>query len=67
MQDRQETGLGEVIFEFVQVARQMRVVAVHVESATEVVIVAPLNASRHQMQHTALAKLRRRLARDGLI
>ncbi|HEY0918716.1 DUF6898 family protein [Devosia sp.] len=53
---------GEVLFEFTQLGQQVRVAAIDVATATEVVVIAPLTASRLQMQNLALAKLRRRLA-----
>lgn len=55
---------GTVLFEFVQVGQQMRVAAIHEASLTEVVVIAPLTASRHQMQQIALAKLRRKLGQE---
>ena len=53
---------GEVLFEFTQIGPQMRVAAIDVATAIEVVIIAPVSASRAQMQTNVLAKLRRRLA-----
>jgi hypothetical protein len=50
------------LFEFRKVGTQMRVAAIDDATGTEVVIVAPLTASQKQMQLTAAAKLRRRLA-----
>ena len=52
---------GEVMFEFTQLGGQMRVAAIDVASGTEVVVIAPLSATRLQMQQLALAKLKRRL------
>jgi len=52
---------SEVFFEFTQLGQQMRVAAIDAATATEVVIIAPLTASRLQMQNVALAKLRRKL------
>lgn len=52
---------AEVLFEFTQVGQQMRVAAIDVASQTEVVVIAPVAASRQQMQVLALAKLRRKL------
>jgi len=52
---------GQVLFEFTRVGNQMRVAAIHADSSVEVVVVAPLTASRTQMQDVALAKLRRRV------
>ena len=54
--------VGEVLFEFTQIGRQMRVAAIDVATALEVVIIAPVTASRAQMQANALAKLRLRVA-----
>ena len=56
---------GEVYFEFIQVGQQMRVSAIDADTGTEVVVVAPLVATRTQMQQLALAKLKRRLADVG--
>ena len=55
-------GQGEVYFEFVQVGRLMRVVAVDADSGIEVIVVTPLAATKLQMQQVALAKLRKRLS-----
>lgn len=52
---------GEVLFEFTQIGVQMRVAAVHAQSGTEVIIIAPLKATQQQMQQLGLAKLRRRM------
>lgn len=51
----------EVLFEFTQLGQQMRVAAIDAATATEVVIIAPLTATRLQMQNIALAKLKRKL------
>ena len=53
---------SEVLFEFTQLGQQMRVAAIDAATATEVVIIAPLTATRLQMQNIALAKLKRKLA-----
>jgi len=53
--------VAEVFFEFTQIGRQMRVAAIDVATALEVVIIAPVTASRAQMQANALAKLRLRV------
>ena len=58
-------GQGEVLFEYVRVGAQMRVSAIDSRTGTEVVIVAPANAPRHQIQQVALAKLRRKLGLSG--
>jgi len=62
MEDGRGGRSGEVFFEFTQLGGQMRVAAIDAATATEVVIIAPLTATRIQMQNIALAKLRRRLA-----
>ena len=53
---------GQVFFEFTQIGGQMRVAAIDAATSTEVVIIAPLTATRLQMQNIALAKLKRRVA-----
>lgn len=52
---------GEILFEFVQIGQQMRVAAIHVPTGTEVIVITPVVATRTQMQHMALAKLRKKL------
>ena len=56
---------GEVYFEFTQVGAQMRVAAIDAATATEVVVIAPLSATRLQMQTLALAKLKKKLGEAG--
>lgn len=53
---------GEVLFEFTQLGQQVRVAAIDTATSTEIVIIAPLTATRIQMQTIALAKLKRKLA-----
>jgi hypothetical protein len=53
---------GEVFFEFTQLGQQMRVAAIDAATSMEVVIIAPLTATRIQMQNIALGKLKRKLA-----
>lgn len=53
--------MGEVYFEFSQIGRQMRVAAIDADSGTEVVVIAPVSATKLQMQQLALAKLRKKL------
>lgn len=52
---------GGVLFEFVQMGQVMRVAAIDEATGTEVFIVAPVNATRLQMERVAMAKLRRKL------
>jgi hypothetical protein len=56
-----QSPAGRVFFEFAQVGQQMRVAAIDEATGTEVVLIAPLTATRVQMQQQALAKLQRRL------
>ena len=53
---------GQVFFEFTQMGAHMRVAAIDAATSIEVVVIAPVSATRLQMQNLALAKLRRRLA-----
>lgn len=55
---------GDVLFEFVQVGQQMRVAAVDEATGVEVIVIAPINATRLHMQRLALAKLRKKLGQD---
>ncbi|RUT32538.1 serine hydroxymethyltransferase [Arsenicitalea aurantiaca] len=52
---------GQILFEFTQIGQQMRVAAIDADSGTEVILIAPVTATRIQMQALAQAKLRRRL------
>lgn len=60
-----DKGSGEVLLEFVRVGAQTRVSAIDPATGTEVVIVAPTNAPRRQIEQVAIAKLRRKLAERG--
>lgn len=53
---------GEVLFEFRQLGAQMRVAAIHADTGTEVVVIAPATATQIQMKSLALAKLRAKMA-----
>ena len=55
---------AEVLFEFTAIGQQMRVAAIDPVTGTEVIVITPVNATRHQMEAVALAKLKRRL-QDG--
>jgi phosphoribosyl-dephospho-CoA transferase len=52
---------GEVLFEFVQMGKQVRVAALDPATGTEVVVIVPVTASKLQMQQLALAKLRKKI------
>ena len=64
MAGRDDSQSGRVFFEFAQLGQQMRVAAIDEATGTEVVVIAPLTATPHQMQQLALAKLRRRLGAE---
>lgn len=53
---------GQVFFEFIQIGGQMRVAALDEATGTEVVVIAPVVATRLQMQTLALGKLKKKLA-----
>ena len=56
---------GEVFFEFTQIGGQMRIAAIDAKSGVEVIVIAPVTATQVQMQHLALAKLKRRMEHGG--
>ena len=60
--DKDAPPAGQIFFEFTQIGGQMRVAAIDGATGIEVIIIAPLSATQHQMQALALAKLKRRLA-----
>lgn len=62
-----EASLGEVLFEFRQIGVQMRVAALHVDTGTEITLMAPAASPRAQVQQVAMAKLRRRLQMEGYL
>ena len=59
--DKNAPPAGQIFFEFTQIGGQMRVAAIDGATGIEVIIIAPLSATQHQMQALALAKLKRRL------
>ena len=61
MSGRVPTQLGTVYFEFVQLGGQVRVCAIHEETRTEAMAIAPIQATQQQMQQLALGKLKRLL------
>ena len=56
---------GQVFFEFTQLGGQMRVAAIDAKTGTEVIVIAPVTATQHQMQQIALAKLKRRMGQGA--
>ena len=63
--DARSAAPGEVYFEFTRLGAQMRVAAIDAATGTEVILIAPVTATQIQMQHLALAKLKRRLGQGG--
>ncbi len=59
--DKNAPPRREIYYEFTQLGGQMRVAAIDGATGIEVVLIAPLSATQHQMQALALAKLKRRL------
>ena len=57
-------GEAEILFEYRQVGQQLRVAAIDAATGTEVVVIAPLTATKQQIQSLALAKLKRRLRQE---
>lgn len=55
----------EVLFEFTQLGAYVRAAAIDAASGVEVVVMAPASTQRADLQRLALAKLNRRLAKDG--
>lgn len=56
---------GEIYFEFTVVGAQVKVAALDPATATEVVVMGPVTASRADLERLAAQKLRARLARDA--
>lgn len=48
---------SEVIFEIQKIGEVVRVAAIHVASGTEVVVMGPATATRHDLETLALRKL----------
>jgi uncharacterized protein DUF6898 len=53
--------LGEVLFEFTAIGRNVKVVAIHAASGVEVSVIGPASAARSDLERLALQKLRGRL------
>ena len=52
---------GEILFEFTAIGRNVKVVAIHGASGTEVSVMGPASAARADLQRLALQKLMMRL------
>lgn len=61
MSNRDVLNPGEVYFEFTAIGRNVKVVAIHAPTGTEISIVGPANAARADLQRLALQKLLGRL------
>jgi len=53
--------LGEILFEFTAIGRNVKVVAIHAASGVEVSVLGPTTAARSELERLALQKLRARL------
>jgi len=56
-----DDDLGEVLFEFTAIGRNVKVVAIHAASGVEVSVIGPASAARSDLERLALRKLRARL------
>ena len=56
-----DDDLGEVLFEFTAIGRNVKVVAIHAASGVEVSVMGPMAAARSDLERLALQKLRARL------
>jgi hypothetical protein len=61
----QDDNSREVLFEFRQVGKTVRVAAIDSATGTEVTVMGPVTASRNDLQRLALNKLKARLAATG--
>ncbi len=57
----------EVLFEFTVAGAFMKVAAIDATSGIEIVVLGPAQSARMDLKKLALAKLRRRLAQDGVL
>jgi len=64
-QEKADGTSREILFEFKPMGSQVRVAAIDAETGTEVIIIAPIGASQLDMQRVAIAKLKRKLAKDA--
>ncbi len=55
----------EILFEFRPMGSQVRVAAIDADTGAEVIVIAPIGASQLDMQRVAIAKLKRKLAKDA--
>ena len=63
---RDETSqAGEIYIEFVQIGRQMKVIAIDAASGVEVSVFGPVSVSQQELQRLAVRKLQRRLEKDA--
>ena len=56
---------SDVLFEFTAIGAVVRVAAIHVATGTEVTVMGPASAARHDLERLALQKLKARLAREA--
>ncbi|WP_036840386.1 DUF6898 family protein [Pleomorphomonas oryzae] len=58
----EQSGEREVYFEFIALGNTVRVSAICSVTGTEVQVIGPVGAARHDLERLALGKLQRRLA-----
>lgn len=56
---------NEVLFEFIQIGKTIKVSAVDSATGTEVSIMGPVSTPQSNLQNLALRKLKRRLAQQN--
>jgi len=57
----ENTGIGRVYFEFIQIGGHVRVSAIHEKTGIETMAIAPTKATQQHMRQLALGKLKRKL------
>lgn len=61
---REEVFLPEVLFEIRRLGKNLRVIAIDPETKTEVVMIAPINATKNQIKKNAARKLAYVIAKE---
>jgi hypothetical protein len=56
---------GEIYLEIQQIARQVKMTAIHADTGVEVVVFGPITASQEDLKRVAIRKLQRRLAQES--
>jgi len=61
---REEVFLPEVLFEIRRLGKNLRVIAIDPETKTEVIMIAPINATKNQIKKNAARKLAYVIAKE---